>query len=112
MAARPTKHRDIGAESGEVFHLKPTSGTFSGLHRLWLITPELLNEPVASEVECLNWLYLNGHIGRLVTVGWVTRATGQADPLASAARTDHRKVPQRGKGDTEQQQIPVYQFNQ
>ena len=77
--------------------------------------PELLNNHVTLEVECLDRLYLNGYIGPLATSGGLVNfmRVQLEKPIPSPAILGQISERFRGEGKAmaEQQKIPLYQFN-
>ena len=77
--------------------------------------PELLNNHVTLEVECLDRLYLNGYIGPLATPGglvnFMREQLGKPIPSPAVLGQISERFRDEVKAMAEQQKIPLYQFN-
>ena len=77
--------------------------------------PELLNNHVTLEVECLDRLYLNGYIGPLATPGglvnFMREQLGKPIPSPAVLGQISERFRDDVKAMAEQQKIPLYQFN-
>jgi len=77
--------------------------------------PELLNEHVTLEGECLDRLYLNGYIGPLATSGslvnFMREQLGKPIPSPVVLGQVTEKFREAVKAMAEQQAIPIHQFN-
>ena len=77
--------------------------------------PELLNNHVTLEVECLDRLYLNGYIGPLATSGglvnFMREQLGKPIPSPAVLGQISERFRDEVKAMAEQQKIPLYQFN-
>lgn len=77
--------------------------------------PELLNGHVTLEVECLDRLYLNGHLGPLATSGGLVTFMREqlGKPIASPVVLGQitEKFRDSVKGLAERERIPIYQFD-
>ena len=76
--------------------------------------PELLQEHVTLEVECLDRLYLNGYIGRLATPGglvtFMREQLGKPIPSPVVLGQVTEKFREAVKAQAQHQRIPIYQF--
>jgi hypothetical protein len=77
--------------------------------------PELLSGHLTLEVECLDRLYLNGHIGPLATAGGLVTFTreqsGKPIPSPVVLGQVTEKFRDAVREMAERQQIPIYQFD-
>jgi hypothetical protein len=76
--------------------------------------PELLDDHVTLEVECLDRLYLNGYIGPLATSGglvtFIREQLGKPIPSPVVLGQVTERFREAVKSLAERQQIPTYQF--
>src|SRR5262249_27630707 len=76
--------------------------------------PELLNNHVTLEVECLDRLYLNGYIGSLASSGglvtFMREQLGKPIPSPVVLGQITEKFRESVKALVEREQIPIYQF--
>jgi hypothetical protein len=76
--------------------------------------PELLQDHVTLEVECVDRLYLNGYIGPLATPGglvtFMREQLGKPIPSPVVLGQVTEKFREAVKAQAEQKQIPIYQF--
>src|ERR1043166_9619954 len=77
--------------------------------------PELLQDHVTLEVECLDRLYLNGYIGPLATSGglvsFMREQLGKPIPSPVVLGQISERFRDAAKALAERQKIPIYQFS-
>src|SRR5215813_52429 len=77
--------------------------------------PELLQDHVTLEVECLDRLYLNGYIGPLATSGglvsFMQQQLGKPIPSPAVLGQISERFRTAVKSLAEREQIPIYQFS-